>query len=126
MRVFHDLEITEHTGHGIPKILETYGEEVFQITDNYINVVIPYNQEVVKNHGNINGNVNGNININLTDNEQRVINVLINDSHATLDQIAQELGLSKRTVSRLFNSLKSQNIIKRVGSSKTGYWKIIR
>ena len=53
MHVFHDLEITEHTGHGVPKILEVYGEEVFQITDNYINVVIPYNEAVVMNHGNI-------------------------------------------------------------------------
>ena len=41
----------------MPKIPEIYGEKVFQITDNYINVVIAYNEAVVMNHGNINGNI---------------------------------------------------------------------
>lgn len=52
MRIFHDLDIAEHNGHGIPTILSVYGESVFDIQDSYINVVIPFNKEVLDNHGN--------------------------------------------------------------------------
>jgi len=36
MRVFQDLEITEKTGHGTLKIISEYGEDVFDIKDNFI------------------------------------------------------------------------------------------
>ena len=53
MRIFQDLDITEHTGHGVPKIVECYGREVFDIADNYINVIIPFDPTVRDNHGSI-------------------------------------------------------------------------
>ena len=36
MRIFHDLDIAEHNGHGIQTIVAVYGKDVFEITDNYI------------------------------------------------------------------------------------------
>ena len=39
MRVFRDLEIVEHLGSGIPRILEAYGKDVFEIRDSYIRIV---------------------------------------------------------------------------------------
>ena len=55
MRVFHDLDIAEHNGHGIPSVLKSYDASVFDIHDDYINVVIPFNKEVLENHGTLNG-----------------------------------------------------------------------
>lgn len=51
MRVFHDLDIAEHNGHGIPTVLKAYGESVFDIQEDYVNVVIPFNKDVLDNHG---------------------------------------------------------------------------
>lgn len=42
MRIFRDLEIVEHLGSGVPRILEAYGKEVFQISKNFMRVVFPY------------------------------------------------------------------------------------
>lgn len=41
MKIFFDLDIVDHTGHGIPIIIEKYGREVFDISDNNIIVTIP-------------------------------------------------------------------------------------
>lgn len=42
MRVFRDLEIVEHLGSGIPRILEAYGKDSFQISRNFFRLVFPY------------------------------------------------------------------------------------
>lgn len=46
MRIFLKLGIVEHTGHDIPKIIEKYGKEAFDIHDTYINVIIPFNKKI--------------------------------------------------------------------------------
>jgi len=40
-------------------------------------------------------------------------------------EISERLNLSLSTVKRKIKDLKEQGIIERVGSDKTGYWKII-
>ena len=42
MRVFRDLELVEHLGSGIPRILTAYGREVFKVSRNFIRLVFPY------------------------------------------------------------------------------------
>ena len=48
MRLFLNMELTEHTGHVVPTIVSKYGRESFQIKKSYINIVIPFDTEVLK------------------------------------------------------------------------------
>ena len=129
MRIFLKLGIVEHTGHGIPKIIEKYGKDVFDIHDNYINVIIPFNDKVTstiafgKNDGKNDGK---NLSDDLTDNEKRVLLELINNPSIPYDTLVLELKISRRTVSRVFASLVEKGYIKRVGTNKKGYWKVIK
>jgi predicted HTH transcriptional regulator len=41
MRVFKDLELVEHLGSGIARILRKYDKSIYQISNNYIRVVFP-------------------------------------------------------------------------------------
>ena len=43
---------------------------------------------------------------------------------ATAKQICEQLGLKERQVYKHINTLKSFGIIVRVGSNKSGYWKL--
>ena len=125
MRIFLKLGIVEHTGHGIPKIIEKYGKEAFDIHDTYINVIIPFNNKVAntipsgKNDGK-------NLSDELTDNEKRILLELINNPSIPYDTLVVELGISRRTVSRVFVSLVEKGFIERIGTNKKGYWKIIK
>ena len=47
--IFVRLGIVEHTGHGVPTIISKYGKEAFEVSDNYIKVVIPFNKEALDN-----------------------------------------------------------------------------
>ena len=59
MDIFTRLGIVEHTGHGIPLIVEKYGKDTFEICDSYIRVIIPFNKEILLNHGAISGAISG-------------------------------------------------------------------
>jgi len=42
MRVFRDLEIVEHLGSGVPRILKAYGREAFEIGEGFIRIVFRF------------------------------------------------------------------------------------
>ena len=44
MRVFKDLELVEHLGSGIPRILEKYDKSVFYFADSFIRIVFPFTE----------------------------------------------------------------------------------
>ena len=54
----------------------------------------------------------------------RIINYLRDNSSATKQEIADNLGISINTVKEYISKLKKEGIIERIGSSKTGYWEI--
>jgi predicted HTH transcriptional regulator len=41
MRIFKDLELVEHLGSGIPRILEVYPQECFRFTENFLRMTFP-------------------------------------------------------------------------------------
>ncbi len=131
MRIFLKLGIVEHTGHGIPKIIEKYGKGVFDIHDTYINVIIPFNRNVLtaisyNQYEDSHVLQDKPINIELSKNEKNILLELIDDPSIPYDTLVTKLNISRRTVSRVFNSLVEKEYIKRIGNNKTGYWKVIK
>lgn len=51
MRVFRDLEIVEQLGSGIPRILERYGRDAFEIRPNFLRVIFRYQQPIAQSQG---------------------------------------------------------------------------
>ena len=48
MRVFCDLEMVEALGTGMPRILNVYGKEAFDITTNFMNITFKFDEEALK------------------------------------------------------------------------------
>ena len=53
-----------------------------------------------------------------------VLSWLRNNPYLTVSDIAEKSGKSQRTITRILTSLKSKRLIERVGSNKSGYWKV--
>lgn len=54
-----------------------------------------------------------------------VFSLIKQKKNITATEIGERLGMSLSTVRRKIKEQKEQNTIERVGSDKTGYWKII-
>ena len=46
MRIYRDLDLVEHLGSGIPRILQTYSREQFKFMDNFLQVVFPIDEDL--------------------------------------------------------------------------------
>lgn len=116
MKIFKDLGFVEHMGTEIIRILSKYDESIFTFSSNFIKVSIPFNKE--KNSSNSNETSTKNVS-----KRQLKIMELIKEN-LTQDEIADKLGVSRFTVIRDIKLLEQNGFLSRVGSNKTGFWKI--
>ncbi len=118
MKVLSDLKYVEQTGYGVPEVLKHYDKNVFDIEENYINVSIPYDAEVmasmrVADVDAENGEENG---------EEKLISLIQENPKISLSKMAKELNVTSRVIERI---IRNSNRIKRVGPDKGGHWEII-
>lgn len=126
MRIFLNMGLTEHTGHGIPTIVEKYGKDVFEIESNYIRCTIPFEQEVIDQIDNKNVGLNVGLNVALNKTEKKVIELLIENPSVASVELAEIIGVTKRTIERTFKSLQEKKMIERIGSKRDGNWIVVR
>ena len=122
--IFLQLHISEKSGRGVPTIISTYGKDAIKINENSIVVTIPFNWI------NVVGNKVGNKVIgkdekaDLTENRKKIISEIRNNPNITKEQLSMIIGISTTAIDKNLEYLKVHNYIERVGSKKTGYWKV--
>lgn len=123
--LFLQLHISEKTGRGIPKIVSVYGKEAIEVNDNNLIVTIPLKraQENINRVGNKMGNKVGNKYLN--NSQIKVLAEIRNNPNITKQQLILVCELSKTSIDNIISTLKKLGYIERVGSNKTGYWKVI-
>lgn len=124
MNIFTRLGIVEHTGHGVPVIVDKYSKDVFEISDSYIRVIIPFNAEVLLNHGAINSSINGTNREGLDEKENAIFKEVKNNPYLSTKKISEVLNIPFRSAQRYVANLREKGFIERVGANKNGYWEI--
>ncbi len=114
-KIMGQLGYVEQTGHGVPHIIGEYGKEAFEFLDGFIVVTIKYAFSPTNATTYIEG---------LTKNEKNIFEMIKINPQMSKKEIAETLELSEPTVSKTIKKLKDMQRIERVGSNKSGYWKI--
>jgi ATP-dependent DNA helicase RecG len=60
-----------------------------------------------------------------TENLKRIFELIKNKPVISFDELAAEVGISRRAIINNTNKLKSLGILERIGADKGGHWKII-
>ena len=134
---FAYMNLIEHWGSGIPRIIdkvkaaglqepEFIGGEV----DLRINI---YRGQVDANNAmiNANGTKNGVNGVKVPFNREqeqieKLLKLIEQNPSATQSYYAEEMGISKRTVSRMFASLQKQGMLVQNGTKRKANWTVIR
>lgn len=86
--------------------------------------------EVSKVNDEVNEKVNDEVNDEAgdggSDGESALLQLLAEDPHCTVTRAAERLGVSRKTIAARLKSLKEKDRIVRIGSSRAGYWKVLR
>ena len=119
------------------KDVETFGSglrKIYSLCDSanidisYVNADTDFTIEfsrIDRNNMPEDGMINGTINGTITELESEVLEFLRKNKNATIPEVVNNCGKSIRTVNRVISSLKSKKLIERIGSNKTGYWKVV-
>ena len=122
------MDLCEQLGSGMRKILRTYPKTIFHISEHFLDVKFMYDKKALSilnaeiANGGANGGVNGGVNI--SDKEKKIISYLKQNDSGSTAEISTNTGIPKRTVERTLKSLKDKGLIERIGSDKTGFWKV--
>ena len=64
--------------------------------------------------------------VGLNKTEKKVIALLIENPGLTSVELAEIIGVTKRTIERTFKSLQEKKMIERIGSKRDGNWIVVR
>ena len=65
------------------------------------------------------------LNVGLNKTEKAILASLIESSDYTADELAEKIGVTKRTIERTFASLQNKGKLERIGSKRDGRWIVI-
>lgn len=119
MTVFMAAHYTEQSGHGIPTIVEKYGRDVFSFDDGMLKVTLPLafeRQEVAIRKGLVLQKKM------LTSSQKQVYDALAADGRLSLQQVAEQTGLSIAGVKKICSKLREYGLLERKGSRRDGTW----
>lgn len=145
---FAYMNLIEHWGSGIPRIIdkvkaaglqepEFIGGEV-DLRINIYRGQIDANNAMINANGVENGTIGGDCGVNDGTNGdeepfnkeqtqlEKLLQIIEKNPSATQAYYAEEMGISKRTVSRMFASLQEKGRLVQSGTKRKSNWKIIR
>ncbi len=121
--IFLHLHISEKSGRGVPKIIETYGKRSIEFRKNSIVVKIPFRWI------NVVGNKVGDKakdKKHLTFNREAILEAIKNNPYITASELSDSICISETAIDKNIKYLKDFGYIKRVGSKKSGYWELLQ
>lgn len=60
----------------------------------------------------------------INEQEAAVLSLIMEERGITLQELSDQMGLSRSSINRLLTSLKSKKLIERIGSKRSGYWRV--
>mgnify|MGYP002521860388 FL=1 len=123
MRVFKDLELVEHLGTGIRRILKRYDKSIYRFFPHFIIVSIKYNENNFKYN---NQSVNVMPYLNLTKVQEGIISLIEDRPSITQEEMAKLLGVTSRTIRNHIKYLVDKEYITRIGADKNGKWTVTK
>mgnify|MGYP004618084239 CR=1 FL=1 len=123
MRFFKDLELVEHLGTGIRRILKRYDKSIYRFFPHFIIVSIKYNENNFKYN---NQSVNVMPYLNLTKVQEGIISLIEDRPSITQEEMAKLLGVTSRTIRNHIKYLVDKEYITRIGADKNGKWTVTK
>ena len=130
MKMFTLINIGERAGGGIPDMVKKWTSAGFgrpmlseRVSPERSSIFLPLEK---KNESNISSFISSpDDEINLNVDQVTVLGVMANYPSMTYPEIAQKTGFSESKVYRIAGILRKKGAIERMGSRKTGTWKVL-
>lgn len=125
--MFRMIGYGENLGSGFPLILNAWNEKHWlkpelQEQPELMQVKLTLHVQPDPINGPINDPINGPIK--LTERQELILQMFAEDKCLSIGRLCEKTGLSSTTAKREIAFLKKSGCLERIGSLKTGYWKV--
>ena len=119
---FARMGYVEKSGHGIPTIVEAYGRDAFELTENDTTVTIPFlfEPDFVTVRKGIERN-----SLDLNEKERSVLKYLMDNDTAKLSEVSEDLGITLSSVKMTVSKLKEMGLLTNEGTNRNSRWVVI-
>ena len=111
MRVFRDLEIVEHLGSGILRIVNACGKEAFEIRKSFVRVILPYAKPIAEATPQVTPESSVKSSV-------KILQLLRDNPQMTIPELSAQLGISTRAIEKNIKTLQNNRQLLRVGAAK--------
>lgn len=119
MRIFKDLDLVEHIGSGMGKIMTVYNKNNFEFMEHFLRIKIPFEKGYENDYTELNEKSSVKSSV-------KIVKLMQDNPKITIPEIVEIIGISKRAIEKQISQLKKENKVKRVGGRKEGYWEVIK
>ena len=127
MRIFRDLDMVEYLGSGIPRILKAYPKESFRFTENFTRMIFP-SAEPAPTEASQKGAVESAVKSAVETTQKtsgKIIQAIRNNNHVTIPEMAEQFGITERSIERNIQKLRESGRLLRKEGAKGGHWEIL-
>ena len=121
-RISNMLGFTEHSGRGIPTIVDRYGRESISVEDQSVRVVIPFSFTPAS----VSSRRNAEDMSDLSVNERKVLEMVGKESDIKLSVIAERMDVSVSAVKRMVLTLKEKGLLVNEGTNRNNVWIVLK
>ena len=124
--IFYLAGFIESWGRGIEKICDSLKADNLPMPEYTVHpgdIMIKFTgpeDRIVR----VNNKVNDRVNVHVNDRESALLNYLAQDPGYTVTQLAEMMNVSRKTRAGYLKALKEKGAIERIGTTRTGYWRI--
>lgn len=125
----------ENVGSGFPKIIAAWKETNWgepqllnKLDVDEVELVLPVpSPKATSNIAPANAPVNAPANapVKLNKTQIAIVRAMINDNNITYDDLKNNVGVDRSTITRNIGVLKEKGVIRRIGEDKNGYWEVL-
>lgn len=102
MDIFKSCNIVEKSGHGVPKVVATYGKEAFKFSPHRITVTIPFDKNGFENSAQESAQE--------STNDGRIFNLIKSNPLITRKELMNKTGLSDGGIKKIISKLKIRDL----------------
>ena len=125
-KLFRFIKLAENAGFGFDKMIDGWksysdkevkfeGDDDFSVSTFYLS-----NSQ----NAPVNAPINAPVNAPLNQLQNSILKEIVLNSKISYDELADKLDRHRTTIMRNIQRLKSLELIERVGSNKSGYWRV--
>ena len=127
--VFLQLRISERSGRGVTRVVDTYSKEAFDIESDFIKVTIPFSSERYLGAPSEQKSEQKSEQV-YTGKASRVKEAIVsemrNNASITTAQLMSILGLGKTIIQKYIRELTADGIIIHHGTKRGSYWEVLK